>query len=95
MQSTSRSQQQSTISGASRTDALRCALSWPVAKRSLLVMVIIGSVLNLINQGDLLLSSGPINWWKVILTYCVPFCVATFGAYCGICASKAKGNHIN
>jgi len=95
MQSTSQSQQQSTISGASRTYALRCALSWPVAKRSLLVMVIIGSVLNLINQGDLLLSSGPINWWKVTLTYCVPFCVATFGAYCGICASKAKENHFN
>jgi len=94
MQSTSRSQQQSTISGA-RTDALHCALSWPVAKRSLLVMLIIGSVLNLINQGDLLLSSGPINWWKVILTYCVPFCVATYGAYCGFCASKAKRNHIN
>jgi hypothetical protein len=44
-------------------------------------MLIVGSLLNLINQGDALIGSDAINWWKLLLTYCVPFCVATFGAY--------------
>jgi hypothetical protein len=61
--------------------ALCRALSWPVARRSLLTMAIVGSILNAINQGDALLRLDAINWWKVVLTYCVPFCVATFGAY--------------
>jgi len=61
--------------------ALQRALSWQIAKRSLATMLIVGSILNLINQGDLLLRAGPINWWKIVITYCVPFCVATFGAY--------------
>lgn len=63
------------------SSALRRALSWPIAKRSLLTMLVVGSLLNLINQGDALLGPGTINWWKLLLTYCVPFCVATFGAY--------------
>jgi hypothetical protein len=41
----------------------------------------IGTILNVINQGDAILRSGTVSWWKVVLTYCVPFCVATFGAY--------------
>ena len=63
------------------TRALRQALSWPIARRSLATMLIVGSILNLINQGDILLRADPINWWKIVITYCVPFCVATFGAY--------------
>ena len=61
--------------------ALRRALSWPIARRSLATMLIVGSILNVINQGDALWSSGVISWWQLLLTYCVPFCVATFGAY--------------
>ena len=34
---------------------------------------IVGSVLNLINQGDALLLAGTITWWKIVVTYCVPF----------------------
>jgi len=66
---------------SSRYWALSRALSWPIARRSLATMVIVGSILNVINQGDALFSLGPINWWKLLLTYCVPFCVATLGAY--------------
>jgi hypothetical protein len=47
----------------------------------MVVMLLVGTILNLINQGDALLSPAAINWWKVALTFCVPFCVATFGAY--------------
>jgi hypothetical protein len=61
--------------------ALRRALSWQIARRSLVTMLVVGSILNIINQGDALLSPGTVNWWKLLLTYLVPFCVATFGAY--------------
>jgi len=65
----------------SKLTALRLALSWHIARRSITVMLLVGTILNLINQGDALLSPAAINWWKVVLTFCVPFCVATFGAY--------------
>ena len=45
--------------------ALRAALAWPVAKRSLIIMVVVGTVLNSINQGDALLSGRPVDWWKI------------------------------
>ena len=51
-----------------------------VVRRSALVALIVGLVLNLINQGDALLGGGPLNWWKIFLTFCVPYCVATYGA---------------
>ena len=35
---------------------------------------------NLINQGDALLGLASINWLKLILTYCVPYVVCTYGA---------------
>lgn len=51
-----------------------------IVKRSLVVALIVGTVLNLINQGDLLMYSGAINLLKILLTYMVPYCVATYGA---------------
>jgi hypothetical protein len=66
--------------------ALRMALSGAYLRRSLWVMLIVGSVLNLINQGDALFHPANANLLKLFLTYLVPFCVATYGA-----ASALKG----
>ena len=60
--------------------ACRCAISDGVPRRSLYVALIVGTVLNLINQGDALLGMASINWLKLILTYCVPYVVCTYGA---------------
>ncbi len=60
--------------------ALRQALRWPEARNSMLVAAVVGTALNLINQGDVLGAAGEIAWFKVGLTYCVPFCVSTYGA---------------
>jgi hypothetical protein len=64
-----------------RYESLRRALSWPIARRSFAITLIVGSILNVINQADAIFVWGAANWWKLTLTYCVPFCVATFGAY--------------
>jgi hypothetical protein len=60
--------------------ACSCAVSDGVPRRSLYVALIVGTVLNLINQGDALLGMASINWLKLILTYCVPYAVCTYGA---------------
>ena len=60
-----------------------CALRHrPMVKRSCVAAVAVGTVLTLLNQGDILIAG---NWndalyWKIPLTYCVPFLVATYGA---------------
>jgi hypothetical protein len=58
----------------------RCCVSDGVPRRSFLVAVIVGMILNLINQGDALLRTGHLNVTKLILTFAVPYCVATYGA---------------
>ncbi|NUQ17193.1 MAG: nitrate/nitrite transporter NrtS [Sphingomonas sp.] len=50
----------------------------------------VGTLLNLINQGDALWSG---NWpvlWKACLTYCVPFAVASYGSYAAFRQSKSS-----
>ena len=62
---------------------LPCAvLHRPMLKRSAVAAVVVGTILTALNQGDLLLSgqwTGAL-YWKIPLTYCVPFLVATYGA---------------
>ena len=60
--------------------ALRFATEGGVPARSLRVAVVVGTLLNLINQGDALLGPGEVVWSKALLTYLVPYCVATYGA---------------
>lgn len=56
------------------------AVSDGVPLRSFTVALIVGTILNLINQGDALLGASAVNWFKVALTYCVPYAVCTYGA---------------
>ena len=60
---------------------LQWTFTWPVMRNSLMVGAIVGTILNMINQGEYITGGGPIDWFKLGLTYCVPFCVATYGAF--------------
>jgi hypothetical protein len=51
-----------------------------VARRALVVAVLVGTTLNLINQGDAVFHGAPVNWGKLMLTYIVPFLVSAHGA---------------
>jgi len=61
----------------------RCALRhWPLLRRSLITAAVAGSFVTAVNNGGVL---ADMRWpaalyWKVPLTYCVPFCVATVSA---------------
>jgi hypothetical protein len=65
---------------SSWTSILRYCVRDGVPRRSLGVSLIVGSILNLINQGDALLGRGDLDWPKLMLTYIVPYCVATYSA---------------
>ncbi|HEX8668938.1 MAG TPA: nitrate/nitrite transporter NrtS [Allosphingosinicella sp.] len=67
-----------------RREALRRTFAWPAVRRSLWVAVIVGSILNLINQGEALLGDGQLVVWKLLLTYAVPFAVASYGSYAAL-----------
>ena len=47
------------------------------------VALFVGSILALINYGDrifLRYDMRALDWGKLAVTYCVPYCVATYGA---------------
>ncbi|MBA3580852.1 MAG: nitrate/nitrite transporter NrtS [Gammaproteobacteria bacterium] len=53
-----------------------------VIKRGLIIGLIVGTILNLINQGDIIVvfAWSEVTWWRVALTYCVPYCVSTYSS---------------
>lgn len=65
------------------TKCFRCALRhWPMLRRSLIASAVVGTALTALNQGDAIVTgnlAGALAW-KIPLTYCVPFLVATYGA---------------
>lgn len=60
--------------------ALHFTTAAGVPARSFRVAVVVGTALNLINQGDALIGAAAINWWKLGLTYGMPYAVSTYGA---------------
>ena len=68
--------------------ALTTALSGAYLARAIVVMIIVGSVLNLINQGEALFQGAPLNFAKLLLTYVVPFCVSTYGTWSALIAAR-------
>ena len=65
-------------------DALRTTFAPAGIRRSLAVALVIGTALNLINQGDALLAGHAPVLWKLGLTYFVPFAVASYGSYAAL-----------
>ncbi len=52
-------------------------------KRAFFTALFVGTILMAINHGDLILSGLFPPAWKILLTYCVPYCVTTWGAITG------------
>ncbi len=68
------------VSAAGRPPLANLIFQRGIVRRAAITAVIVGTVLNLIAQGDYLVRGDALNWWKIALTYCVPYCVATYGA---------------
>lgn len=55
-----------------------------------IIALVVGTLLNLINQGDTLLLGGELNYLKVALTYCVPYLVASVSSWVTLRRIKVK-----
>jgi len=62
------------------------ALRPDVARRGTKVALIVGTIVTLINQGDVLFSGAltTATLGKIMLTYCVPYCVSTYAGVAAI-----------
>ena len=52
-------------------------------RKALITACVVGTILTMINHGDLILKGDYPPLIKVALTYFVPFCVTTWGAVLG------------
>ena len=60
-----------------------CAVLYrPVFRRAIYISVVVGTILTIINQGDVLLAGAvtPLVVARILLTYAVPYSVSTFSA---------------
>jgi hypothetical protein len=69
-----------TAEGLHRPGLVAILFERGIVRRSLVLAAVVGTILNLINQGDALLGGTHLVAWKIVLTYCVPYCVASYGA---------------
>ena len=69
--------------GVGRIDwrAMRRTFAAPVVRQSVLVARVVGAILNAINQGPEILAGKSVNVLRLVLTFAVPFFVASYGAY--------------
>lgn len=56
------------------------ACSRKIVINSLRIAVVVGSVLNLVNQGGTIIAGAGISWLHLLLNYAVPYCVASYSA---------------
>lgn len=66
---------------------LALATTRDIVQRAIRVGIIVGMVLNLINQGDALFGEKDVNWIKFFVTFFVPYSVST---YAGVEALRAR-----
>ncbi len=59
---------------------LRTACQRPTVLAALRVALVVGTVLNLINQGGRVVDGQPLSWFHVALNYLVPYCVSSYSA---------------
>jgi hypothetical protein len=77
-----RASERTSSGGVERRSFLALATERAVVIGGLEVAAVVGTVLNAINQGDRLLALrwNEVVWWRIGLTYLVPFCVSVFSA---------------
>ena len=63
-----------------RPSLLGLMLSRRIAVSALKVAAVVGTVLNLINNGPQIWQHHSVNVWQALLNYVVPFCVSAYSA---------------
>ncbi|MDC3108305.1 nitrate/nitrite transporter NrtS [Paracoccaceae bacterium] len=65
---------------------LTLAFRESVIKRAIKIALIVGCILALINHGDRIIfrDMQSVDWFKILLTFCVPYCVSTISSVLAI-----------
>ena len=65
---------------------LNLALRKSVIRRAVKIALIVGCLLALINHGDRIIFQDmkSVDWVKILLTFCVPYCVSTVSSVLAI-----------
>jgi len=56
------------------------ACSRRIVINALKIALVVGTVLNIINQGSVFMENAGISWIQVLLNYLVPYSVASYSA---------------
>lgn len=62
------------------TSSFQLALSPSILKNSVKIAVVVGLLLNIINQGGNIWAGTNIAWPHIFMNFLVPYCVATYSA---------------
>lgn len=69
-----------TASVGRRPGILRLVLQPRIARAALKVSLVVGTLLNVINNGEQLWAGHSVSIWHVALNFVVPFCVSSYSA---------------
>ncbi|WP_454179285.1 nitrate/nitrite transporter NrtS [Pseudoalteromonas sp. MBR-15] len=65
-----------------------------IVKNAIKIASVVGTLLNIANQGSEVLSGADISWVQALLNYCIPYFVASYSAARNeIERKKADGNN--
>ena len=56
-------------------------MTYRLIRRAFFIALVVGSLLNIINQYDAIFGGDVLKPIQAVLTYCVPFCVSLFSAW--------------
>lgn len=67
-----------------------CALGQSVWGNGLKVSAVIGTLLNMVNQGPALLAGHDVNWIGLAFNYVIPFCVSVYSGACVVARERRE-----
>lgn len=76
--------------GQSPPTVIALMTSRRIAWSALKVSLVVGTVLNVVNNGERLMAHGSVSLWQVAMNFVVPFCVSSYSAARNE-AQRAKG----
>ena len=62
------------------TEFIKLFFSGKIARAAIRVSLVVGTLLNVVNQGSQILAGTGISWPHLFLNYLVPYCVASYSA---------------
>jgi hypothetical protein len=65
---------------ASRPGVLMLTLQPRIVRSALKVSLVVGTVLNLVNNGEQWWTSHEVNLWHIAMNFVVPYCVSSYSA---------------